>query len=149
MEVELESPPEFGQLSDSMQWVLSAMRVSCDGSIGDFVWHDEDEDGIQDVGEPGIEGVAITLFAVQGEIVELGTTITDENGAWSFNGLCAGTYLLQIDEKTVPDGLSLTIPERGQERRTRQRLRERRGRRDARSATPICASTSTPGTSAA
>ena len=29
--------------------------------IGDFVWEDTNGDGIQDVGEPGIEGVEVTL----------------------------------------------------------------------------------------
>ena len=32
------------------------------GAIGDFVWHDADRDGIQDVGEPGIANVTLDLY---------------------------------------------------------------------------------------
>ena len=31
------------------------------GKIGDFVWHDQDGDGIQDAGEPGIGGITVVL----------------------------------------------------------------------------------------
>ena len=30
-----------------------------EGRIGNFVWHDLDEDGVQDDGEPGIPGVHV------------------------------------------------------------------------------------------
>ena len=34
--------------------------------LGDLVWHDINGNGIQDAGEPGIDGVAPTLFADTG-----------------------------------------------------------------------------------
>jgi hypothetical protein len=35
------------------------------GGIGDFVWHDYDYDGIQDAGEPGVEGVEVKLYTAK------------------------------------------------------------------------------------
>ena len=38
------------------------------GSIGDFVWHDLDFDGLQDPGEPGIQGVLVVLEDTAGNL---------------------------------------------------------------------------------
>ena len=35
-------------------------------SVGDFVWLDLDADGVQDTGEPGIDGVTVNLYASGG-----------------------------------------------------------------------------------
>ena len=59
-------------------------------SIGDFVWWDLNEDGVQDAGEPGIQGVTVTLKDANGDTV--GTTTTDANGAYSFTDLTPGDY---------------------------------------------------------
>jgi hypothetical protein len=37
------------------------------GSIGDYVWHDQDNDGIQDVGESGLAGVTVSLRSSGGD----------------------------------------------------------------------------------
>ena len=59
-------------------------------SLGDFVWFDLDEDGVQDANEPGIKGVTVTLKDSSGNTV--GTTTTDSNGAYSFTNLKPGDY---------------------------------------------------------
>lgn len=61
-------------------------------SIGNFVW-DDDGDGIQGPGEPGIPNVPVTLTityptAIGDTTVVLNTT-TDENGLYSFDNLLA------------------------------------------------------------
>ena len=43
------------------------------GSIGDFVWNDLNGNGIQDSGEPGIQGVTLSLTGTNG----LGQTVND------------------------------------------------------------------------
>jgi|JI6StandDraft_1071083.scaffolds.fasta_scaffold00892_9 protocatechuate 3,4-dioxygenase beta subunit len=63
--------------------------------IGDKVWRDDDQDGSQDSGEPGIAGITITLYASDGTTV-LGTTQTDAYGAYFFDNLAAGTYIIGI-----------------------------------------------------
>ena len=80
-----------------------AFKKECTGSIGDLVWHDLDRDGIQDAGEPGIEGIALTLLDMVG--TTLMRTESGEGGAYEFAGVCAGEYVVQIDESTLPEGL--------------------------------------------
>ena len=59
-------------------------------SLGDFVWDDQDEDGIQDAGEPGVPGVTVTLYTSFG--FQVAQTVTDSNGEYLFTDLYPGTY---------------------------------------------------------
>jgi hypothetical protein len=63
-------------------------------TLGDFVWHDLDENGIQDAGEPGIAGVGVQLFASNGQLIA--STQTDENGFYRFSDLRQRLYYLQF-----------------------------------------------------
>ena len=75
--------------------------------ISGTVFNDLNNDGIQDAGEAGIEGVEIRLTGqdVNGNQVEL-TTFTDANGNYSFDGLVAGTYsVFQIQPDGFDDGI--------------------------------------------
>jgi hypothetical protein len=65
------------------------------GKIGDFVWKDTNQNGIQETGEPGIGGVTVYLK-------NLGTggisqTTTASNGSYLFTGLKMGSYEVQVD----------------------------------------------------
>ena len=64
-------------------------------SVGGTIFHDRDEDGAMDPGEPLLEGVTVTLTGTDdlGNPVEI-TTTTDENGDYSFDGLLGGTYTI-------------------------------------------------------
>lgn len=77
----------------------------CIGSIGDFVWEDLNNDGIQDPGEPGIEGVVVNLLYPVDDS-ELATTTTDSNGLYYFTNLGAGQYKIEF---ILPDGYVFTI----------------------------------------
>jgi hypothetical protein len=61
--------------------------------LGDYVWLDEDADGVQEAGEPGIAGVTVTLTGTtgDGDAVNL-TDVTDANGLYLFENLEPGTY---------------------------------------------------------
>jgi len=61
------------------------------GQIGDYVWEDEDGDGVQDATETGMSGITVTLSGP----VSASTT-TDANGAYLFTGLPAGTYTVTV-----------------------------------------------------
>ena len=61
------------------------------GSLGDFVWEDFDADGLQDAGEPGIQGVSVELFDGT-TMTSLGTTTTGPTGEYLFTGLPEGGY---------------------------------------------------------
>ena len=56
------------------------------GSIGDFVWHDFNRDGVQDPGEPGIAGVTVTLDCGGGTV----DAVTDAGGLYLFGSLPPG-----------------------------------------------------------
>jgi hypothetical protein len=62
-------------------------------SIGDYVWNDLNNDGKQDAGEPGLQGVTVTLFAADGTTV-VATTTTDAQGYYIFTNLDAGSYVV-------------------------------------------------------
>ncbi|MEZ4913621.1 MAG: SdrD B-like domain-containing protein [Chitinophagales bacterium] len=75
------------------------------GSIGDYVWFDENGDGIQDPGEQGIPNVTVTLTYPDGTTV---TTTTDDTGHYIFDNLPAGNYVVTVGEG--PDGTTLSTP---------------------------------------
>lgn len=73
--------------------------------IGDRVWVDADNDGVQDAGEPGLEGATVGLYDSTGTVL-LASAITDENGNYAFGGLAAGTYVVKV---TPPAGMTQTF----------------------------------------
>lgn len=59
-------------------------------SVGDRVWRDDNRNGSQDAGEPGVDGVQVTLTDSSGS-----TTTTSGGGAYAFTNLFATrTYSL-------------------------------------------------------
>ena len=69
----------------------------CYASLGDFVFEDTNENGVQDNGEPGIQAVAVTLSGTDENGVSVSlTTNTDANGGYQFANLIAGTYQLSF-----------------------------------------------------
>src|SRR2546426_1109352 len=73
--------------------------ISPTGSIGNFVWNDLNNNGIQNSGEPGISGVSETLTGPGG----WRTTTTDANGLYQFTGPAAGSYTVKV---ATPSGYS-------------------------------------------
>ncbi|MFZ1473287.1 MAG: SdrD B-like domain-containing protein, partial [Anaerolineae bacterium] len=84
------------------------------GAIGDFVWYDSDQDGIEDVGEPGIPNVTIQLRRDSNgnNILDPGDeyfadTVTDADGGYFFTDLPSGTYFVDVtDTNNVLAGLT-------------------------------------------
>jgi protocatechuate 3,4-dioxygenase beta subunit len=77
-------------------------------SLGDFVWHDLNADGIQDAGEAGIAGVTVKLLDVSGNVAS--TAVTSANGAYNFANLNLGTYSVQF---VSPNGYSFSSANSG------------------------------------
>ncbi|WP_333600546.1 SdrD B-like domain-containing protein, partial [Flavobacterium sp.] len=59
-------------------------------SLGDFVWNDTNNNGVQDAGEPGIAGVTVTLYNASNVVIA--TTTTNATGNYLFSNLNPGTY---------------------------------------------------------
>ncbi|MFK4761678.1 SdrD B-like domain-containing protein [Microbacterium sp. ZW T5_45] len=81
-------------------------------SIGDYVWLDQDHDGIQDEDEVPVSGVTVTLYAADGETV-IATTTTDENGYYVFTDLPNSTdFIVEFPTQVTIDGeeYRLTTP---------------------------------------
>ena len=81
------------------------------GSIGDRIWLDEDADGTQDAGEPGLEGVTVELKNASGDVVA--TDTTDVNGSYLFIELAAGDYTVCVDPATLPGSAEPTFDRDG------------------------------------
>ena len=79
-------------------------------SIGDRVWYDLNGDGIQDAGEPGINGVTVNLYegaCGAGGLLKAWRQ-TFGNGDYLFNKLPAGVYCVDVDASSLPAGYTLT-----------------------------------------
>ncbi|MDX6630866.1 MAG: hypothetical protein QOH00_3112 [Gaiellales bacterium] len=64
--------------------------------LGDYVWWDQNHDGLQGPGEPGFAGVTVHLYDGSGALA--GTTTTDAKGLYRFDGLRPGTtYAVCLD----------------------------------------------------
>ncbi|MBL0082165.1 MAG: T9SS type A sorting domain-containing protein [Saprospiraceae bacterium] len=80
------------------------------GCIGNFVWLDENKNGIQDIGEPGVSDVVVKLFKSTGSLVATGTT--NEEGFYQFNDLAQGLY---YSEFIVEAPYVFTLTDQGDE----------------------------------
>ena len=77
------------------------------GSIGDRVWYDLDGDGIQDSGEPGLQGIKLNLIDPRDGLV-IESQLTDGQGEYLFEMLSNMYYIIQVDETTLPTGFAST-----------------------------------------
>ena len=76
------------------------------GAVGNRVWNDYNGNGVQDPGEPGINGVTVELIDSGGSIVASDTTNTDGN--YSITNIPAGNYTVRVDDTSLPGGLTPT-----------------------------------------
>jgi len=78
--------------------------------LGDYVWQDDDRDGIQDPNEDGIEGVMVIL-QIPGENnpINIDTTFTDADGFYFFD-VVPGDYKVLFVQ---PTGLTFTDANQG------------------------------------
>ncbi|MCS7041104.1 MAG: hypothetical protein NZP34_15975, partial [Caldilineales bacterium] len=104
MASEVASPTGLANSGEVEDYRVSIQRP---GSIGNYVWLDENSDGYQDAGERGIANVRVDLRDCSSGAI-LATTYTDAHGGYLFGGLAAGTYCVDVDESTLPAGLTQT-----------------------------------------
>jgi|GEM_PF-2638828 len=90
------------------QYLAYTFGAIASGFIGDFVWEDLNRDGIQDPGEPGLEGVTVDLYDSDDNLIA--TLVSDVNGRFSFEGVQPGRYYLKF---SPPPGYNVTLPGQG------------------------------------
>ena len=95
--------------NDGASCPLAAAPLPNSGTLGDLVWMDFDNNGIQDTGERGLPNVTVTLKAtLDGSTV--GTTTTDLDGVYSFRNLPPAQYYIEV---TLPSGFSFSPQDQG------------------------------------
>lgn len=77
-------------------------------ALGDYVWIDMNQDGIQDAGEPGLPGVVVNLYDCQD--VFIASMMTDENGFYLFDNLMPGDYYVEFIR---PESYAFTMQDQG------------------------------------
>ncbi|MGH2735858.1 MAG: SdrD B-like domain-containing protein [Actinomycetota bacterium] len=99
---------QAGVADSSLDAGLVRPTTGGSATVGDLVWHDVNQNGLQDPDEPGIANVTVALLDAAGNV--LATTTTNAIGFYGFSGLAPGDYRLRFDR---PPGLSVTIGNAG------------------------------------
>ena len=73
------------------------------GRIGDFVWQDDNSNGIQDSDEEGLPDVRVELFDCANNLIS--RTSTGAEGRYGFSDLPDGNYVVRFE---APDGMSFS-----------------------------------------
>jgi protocatechuate 3,4-dioxygenase beta subunit len=88
-------------------------------AVGDYVWYDDNRDGIQGLAEAVVPGVTVDLLredpanpgtfiaATDADANPVPSVVTDGNGKYVFDNLLAGTYRVQFSN--LPSGYAPTV----------------------------------------
>jgi len=97
--------PAFTTLTmpDQRNWDAGLVEKIILGSIGDQIWSDDDMDGngVIDGDDVPLEGIVVKLLDSDGN--EIATDTTNARGRYSFNDLPLGSYIVMVDENSLPD----------------------------------------------
>ena len=92
--------------SNSTRWDAGIYRLK--SSIGDFVWFDQNQNGIQDNGETGVKDILVKLYDCDNNLISV--TTTNDQGYYLFENLDSGNYYLQFN---APTGFLFTVKDQG------------------------------------
>jgi uncharacterized repeat protein (TIGR01451 family) len=108
-----QSNPISVSLSTGQNYLDADFGFAAGGRIGDRIWQDNNGNGNQDLGEPGISGVTVTLYIAGNDIPYL-TATTSLTGFYCFNSLPAGNYVVVVDTSTLVGLTQTGDPDIGQ-----------------------------------
>ena len=101
-----DSTPGNGSLTeDDRDSVSIDPQPLATAQVGNFVWIDVNNNGLQDAGEPGRNGITVNLYRdlnangipePVGDGPAVATTVTAGGGSYQFPGLVAGNYFIQF-----------------------------------------------------
>ncbi len=77
------------------------VQVASGLNLGNAVWNDQNDNGIKDAGEPGMNGLTVKLYKdVNGDNrpdgAAIGTTTTNPSGVYNFTNLDEGRYIVGV-----------------------------------------------------
>lgn len=101
------SADDSATLTGALLTLLDDTNCVLGAEIGDRVWADLDDDGVQDPLEPEINGVSVELLDSGG--LAIGSAITSGDGNYLFTGVSPGTYTVRVDASTLPSALDPTF----------------------------------------
>ncbi|HUM69833.1 MAG TPA: SdrD B-like domain-containing protein, partial [Chloroflexota bacterium] len=112
-----QTPPTGNLNAGQFDFTLDMGIVSAGNvSVGDYVWYDDNGNGLQDAGEGGVPGIRVQLFADGQDCVTdtpLMVTITGGDGSYLFTGLPSGSYFVCFDVNNLPTGFEVTAQDAG------------------------------------
>jgi hypothetical protein len=68
--------------------------------LGNLVWNDSNNDGLNNNGELGVSNVPVKLYDAANPTTSIASTTTDVNGKYLFPNLIPGFYIIEIDAPT-------------------------------------------------
>ncbi|YCM42164.1 SdrD B-like domain-containing protein [Verrucomicrobiaceae bacterium 227] len=97
-------------LASGQNFATADFGYQGNASIGDYVWNDADGDGVQDADELPLPGVVVFIDLNNDGVKDANepSATTDGNGGYSIDGLMPGTYAVDIDDSTLPAGVTVT-----------------------------------------
>lgn len=100
--------PEGYTLSNGVSLPVITVEIRNDAettpqsdSISGFVWLDENEDGVWDDGESGIEAFTVSLYTETDTDNAAATAVTGANGSYTFGSITPGRYVLGIQAQFI------------------------------------------------
>jgi hypothetical protein len=100
-QTDIDSTPNNHNAAEDDQASVTVMPPV---TIGNFVWSDLNGNGLQDAGEPGINGVAVKLFKCDN--TQAASTTTTGGGLYQFSNLAPGCYYVKF---TTPSGFTASL----------------------------------------
>ncbi len=91
----------------------------CKGSIGNLVWNDKNDNGVQDAGEAGIPGVRVWLYKGN----KVWKDVTNSQGRYKFKNLCSGKYRVVVKKEDIGSLYQVYDPDKKMDSRTKVRLK--------------------------
>jgi len=100
------TPDDSDECAPSIERQIT-VTSDCPAKLGDFVWQDNNGNGRQDPGEPGIGGVKVIVTSQDGTYMDM--TTTDNTGMYMFS-VPPGTYKITFE---APEDFIPTTPNSG------------------------------------
>ena len=96
-------------ITDGASCHSSASPLPDSGTVGNYVWMDYDNDGIQDSNEYGLNNVTVTLY--RSDATQISSTSSGSDGAYSFSNIPAEQYYVTFSN--LPTNFSFASQDQG------------------------------------